>query len=310
MLVNRAYITCLSGPINESVRYHRSRLPKLDCFMHPLNFFGLFPAFPRKNVIFVAMSFDSRFDKRWEEVIRPAATWTKVDGEPLEALRIDTSDVSDVIMTQVLDGIATCRLVLVDITTVAQIEGTPYRSSNVLYELGLAQATRLPEEVLIYRSDDDPLLFDVAGMRVSHYSPDTSPEEAQRLVAERIYSALQAVDLQRHLAVQRAADALDFDSWMVLCEAYNGTLTHPEERFGKYDETLAIYRMLDLGALMSDPIREGVVQHSGGEFLLEEPPSMRYALTNFGDVLLREATKRARSQPKRVIRQSASGSEA
>ena len=40
--------------------------------MYPANYYALFPAFPRVSSVFVAMSFDSRFVPRWENVIKPA----------------------------------------------------------------------------------------------------------------------------------------------------------------------------------------------------------------------------------------------
>jgi hypothetical protein len=39
--------------------------------MYPANYFGLFPPFPRENTVFVAMSFDPRFQTRWSNVIVP-----------------------------------------------------------------------------------------------------------------------------------------------------------------------------------------------------------------------------------------------
>ena len=44
--------------------------------MYPASFFGLFPPFPRDDRVFLAMSFDSRFDRRWNEVIAPAVVFT------------------------------------------------------------------------------------------------------------------------------------------------------------------------------------------------------------------------------------------
>ena len=40
--------------------------------MYPATFFGLFPPFPRDLRAFVAMSFEKRFDPRWEQVLQPA----------------------------------------------------------------------------------------------------------------------------------------------------------------------------------------------------------------------------------------------
>ena len=53
-------------------------------------------------------------------------------------------------------------------------------NANVLYEVGLAHALRAPEQVLLFRSDADPLLFDVSGIRVHTYDPDGDPEGAKK----------------------------------------------------------------------------------------------------------------------------------
>ena len=63
--------------------------------MYPLNLFTLFPPFPRNDRVFVAMSFDKAFQKRWEEVIKPAISSVKIDGIFLEPHRIDMRKVSD-----------------------------------------------------------------------------------------------------------------------------------------------------------------------------------------------------------------------
>ena len=78
--------------------------------MYPSHFFGLFPPFPREDTIFVAMSFDSRFDQRWNEVIAPAIRQVLRDEVPLEPLRVDSRKVSDSILTEILDEISKSRL--------------------------------------------------------------------------------------------------------------------------------------------------------------------------------------------------------
>jgi hypothetical protein len=131
--------------------------------MYPAIFFGLFPPFPRDDRVFVAMSFDSRFDRRWNEVIVPAVrricVRTGATETRLEPHRVDLRTASDSILTEILDGIGRCRAVVADITSIGHIEGRPVRNANVLYEVGLAHASRLPEEVIIFRSDRDALLF-------------------------------------------------------------------------------------------------------------------------------------------------------
>src|SRR5687768_3983687 len=129
--------------------------------MYPATYFSLFPAFPRDNRVFVAMSFEERFDARWKDVLAPAVGLIQNNGVPLDAHRVDLRNASDSILTEILDGIARCRVFLGDISAIGEINGKPVRSANVLYEVGLAHAVRQPEEVVLLRSDDAALGFDI-----------------------------------------------------------------------------------------------------------------------------------------------------
>ena len=120
--------------------------------MYPQNFFSLFPPFPRNNDVFVAMSFDERFDSRWENVIKPAFK-EQINGVSLNPYRVNLSNISDSIPTDILEGIRSSRLILGDITTIGKIDGIAVCNNNVMYEIGIAQAIRLPEEVVIFSSD-------------------------------------------------------------------------------------------------------------------------------------------------------------
>jgi len=173
--------------------------------VYPANYFGLFPPFPRKDTVFVAMSFDEQFEKRWTDVIGPAIANVKPNGNALAAIRVDSRRISDSILTEILSGIGTARLVLADVTTIGYMDGgRAIRNANVLYEVGLAHAQRLPEEVLLFRSDNDNLLFDVANVRVNTYAPDQAPDEARKLISDCVEAALREVDLRRNLSDQRS----------------------------------------------------------------------------------------------------------
>lgn len=186
--------------------------------MYPANFFGLFPPFPREETVFVAMSFDPRFDQRWSEVIAPAISDVQRNGKSLKPIRVDTRRISDSILTEILSGITTSRLILADITKMGDIDGRPIRNGNVMYEVGIAHAVRLPEEVLLLRSVSNSLLFDLANVRVNHYAPDEEPNEAKSLMSNSIVETMRELDLSRHLAVGKAAESLDLPSWWLLAQ--------------------------------------------------------------------------------------------
>ena len=154
--------------------------------MYPNQYFSLFPPFPHRDKVFVAMSFDDKFNRRWEDVIVPAVSSIEVAGVQLQPHRVDTRRISDSILTEILDGISNDKLVLADVTTESHIASQPIRNGNVMYEVGIAHAIRLPEEVLLFRSDSDKVLFDIANVRLNSYDPDGSRNEAREaIVPER-----------------------------------------------------------------------------------------------------------------------------
>jgi len=265
--------------------------------MYPANFFGLFPPFPREKKVFVAMSFNKTFQRRWDEVIRPAVSEIEFHGVSLEPVRVDVRRISDSIVTEILQGIAHHLVVFADVTTIAYVGDKPIRNANVLYEVGLAHAIRLPEEVILFRSDEDQLIFDITNVRVNSYDPDTDPSTARELVIDSITNALNEVDLKRHLSVRRAAESLDYPSWMVLAEAYDGGgVPHPVMRtmgqvLSNASRARAIERLLDLGALKTEYVRvtPELLQSAGGG---PAENVFRYHTTSFGSAIFEEGTAR------------------
>jgi len=177
--------------------------------MFPSEYFGLFPPFPESDRVFVAMSFADRFSLRWEHVIEPG-----IRAAGLDPHRVDLSKVADSIPLKILREIGTCRLVFADITT-----DNGVRNANVMYELGIAQAVRRPEEVVVFRSDSDALPFDIAPIFADTYKPDGGPGatvSAVEQVKQALLRSLQSIDLTRHLIVQRFVDSLDVATFEVL----------------------------------------------------------------------------------------------
>lgn len=226
--------------------------------MYPNTYVNLFPPFPRDNRVFVAMSFHPRFDARWQNVLVPAVNRVVVNESRLEPHRVDLRKASDSVLTEILDGIGRCRFFLADITTVGELDGRPMRNGNVLYEVGLAHAMRLPEEVVLLRSDTQELLFDVMNIRVLQYDPDGAPTAAQEIVADAIVQSLRELELARSLSVRRVAHSLDVHSWFLLFEIRPGSiLHHPPVRtmgqaLGGITRRQAIDRLLQVGALRAD----------------------------------------------------------
>lgn len=264
--------------------------------MYPNTFFNLFPAFPRDYKVFVAMSFDPRFDSRWENVITPAVKNVRIGGVSLEPYRVDVRHVSDSILTEILEGVSNSRLFLADVTTTAYVQDMSVRNANVMYEVGLAHAVRLPEEVILFRSDNDRLLFDVANVRVNYYSPDDDPDAARKLVSQVIIETYNEIEMKKQLAVGKAALSLDFVSWVVLSDATVGDGIEPpsmntmKKALGNAARQSAISRLLDMGALITSYL-------TLTPKMLESPDEplssiFRYRITPFGEAILKYAAEK------------------
>jgi hypothetical protein len=170
-----------------------------------------------------------------------------------------------------------------------------------MYEIGLAHAVRRPEEVLLFRSDTGPLVFDVANIRVNHYDPDGSADQAVATVADAIVVALKEVELQKQVSVRAVAESLDYQSWMVLFEISKGAIHHPTRGtvrsvLGSLDRITAIRKLLDLGTVRSQFSDWSEFLNTPEDF----PPErlVSYDITAFGEAVIQHAAKTAFGSPK------------
>ena len=233
----------------------------ISVVMYPLHYYSLIPPFPRTKRVFVAMSFDPRFDLRWRNVLAPAIASLESEKQQLEPYRVDLSKASDAILTDVLAGIGDSHCVVADITALDEFDGLPLRNPNVLYEVGIAHAVRPPEEVVLFRSDDFHLNFDVAGVRVHSYSPDANVGEARSKVAETIVASLAALDARRRATLRIAGERLTLPAMFLLLDVVNkGSVVHPQAKtmgqaLSSIQRASAISLLLELGAIRAKLIQ-------------------------------------------------------
>lgn len=226
--------------------------------MFPHTFYSHFPAFPKRDTCFVIMSFAREFNDRWRNVIAPALSAVAHEGRRLTPYRVDASTIGDSILTEILSHIGSSRLVFADISTVGIIDGRPVRNGNVMYEVGIAHATRLPHEVLLFRSDDDPLLFDVQSVRVNKYNPTRDPESAKDAIVHAANEALREVQLQKHLIVTRITAQLTPHDWVALALATSPKgLQAPSaatygELVAQIPRRTSVQRLIELEAVVAD----------------------------------------------------------
>ena len=253
--------------------------------MYPRDYFDTFWRGDLRNEVFVAMSFAEEFGPVWTDAIKPAIEEDNKLG--LVAHRVDATALCGSVITEILDGIAHARLVLVELSVCRAGRWTGQRNGNVMYELGLAHPIRQPAELVLLRSDSEPLDFDIAQIRVHHYKPDDL-SSARRLVARRIPDALAEIDAVKGLRVDHVASQLDADCLGLAARTGHGPYFHVPHASTMRDvmeqtargEKNAIARMLELGLLRFDSNFEANLY--------------AYHWTSFGDAVLRRIGVRKR----------------
>jgi hypothetical protein len=159
--------------------------------VHPNAFLTTLWRAEANNRVFVAMSFDTKFDARFSDVIRPAIEGESLSGVNLVAHRVDVSKTGDSILTEIVAGIAHSRLVVADVSVIDEGRYTqiPIRNANVMYEVGVALACRAPSDVLLIRDDSKPLLFDLSTiptLRLDFQDTRAATQSLRSALADRV----------------------------------------------------------------------------------------------------------------------------
>lgn len=186
-------------------------LKSKEATLHPHAFYSSLFDRNKRDEVFVIMSFAAEFEARWHDVICPM-----IEADlNLIANRVDYNLSGESILYDILDGIANARLVIADITSTDMTDSSgttwPQRNGNVMWELGVAHSMRLPDEVIIVRSDNEPSIFDLTQFRAFQYDPldVISARHILRTLAE---DRLRSIDQTKHRKVREAIDSLDADS--------------------------------------------------------------------------------------------------
>jgi hypothetical protein len=258
--------------------------------MHPNTFYASLFNRPKRDEVFVIMSFAPEFESTWTQIIEPAIR----DDVKLTPNRVDYNRSGESIVHDILDGIAHSRLVLGDITCtrMRDMHGTlwPQRNGNVMWEVGIAHVTRVPDEVILIRADDEPSIFDLTQFRAFPYDPSNIPE-SRATVATLCKDRLRAVSQFRADYVERFARELDYPSWMVLLLTSRGNGYKPPivrnvgEVLTNISILPAISRLLEMGALETAfvTITPEFIKTSGNE---PYEKCMRYEITPLGSAIL------------------------
>jgi len=169
--------------------------------MHPSTFINDLWNGNTENEIFVAMSFDDSYTSRFNDVYKPAIENIAIEGEPLKAIRVDERKSGDSIITEIIKGICHAEIVLADISSMESSEEgvNVNRNGNVMYELGLAHASKSPASVIIIKDDHEKMLFDVSS--IPHFTIDFSDVESAKkeiigIITDRIKEAETILDIK------------------------------------------------------------------------------------------------------------------
>lgn len=263
--------------------------------MYPAELLNLFPSYPKTNMVFVAMSFDPKFNSRWSEIFLPSSPKVSVNNEALFSHRVDLANKNDSLITEIVKNISESRLFIGDVSTIGYLPvdeniNKPVRNANVLYEVGLAHACRLPEEVILIRSDDDRLDFDISGVRVHRYNPDNIEESVEAIV-NLMLEALKSIDDRKRISVENASKSVDVTMYCLLQESLKN-IPHPSTRtmgeiLSNTERVTAINRLLGLGMFETE-FKEFTPELFQGP----ENEIAHYRVTPFGNSVLMNIRKK------------------
>jgi len=157
------------------------------------------------------------------------------------------------------------RLILADISSVSG----RWPNGNVLYELGIAHACRVPETVIVVRSSNRDLPFDLKHIRVKSFDR-SDPKIARRIVTTYLKDALKDIDSLRDLLVDRAWSKMDHAcrlvvglQWVEHCKHEPGFVLAPfsppagDGRYGPYSNVetrSAFVRLQQVGVI--EPVEQ------------------------------------------------------
>jgi hypothetical protein len=222
--------------------------------MHPNTFFRTLFSPSKRDEVFVIMSFAKEFEERWQHIIEPLIR----EDLHLKPNCVDYNRSGETVIHDMMDGIAHSRLVLTEITSSQMTDAVghilPQRNGNVMWELGVAHMMRMPNEVIIIRSDMDRTIFDLTQYRAFDYDPEdfaASRSMLKTLMEDR----LKAIDQTKSYHVKECAQSLDLQSWMILLQACGTGKVRPLAVKTIGDALIgvriipAISRLLEMGVL-------------------------------------------------------------
>jgi DNA-binding MarR family transcriptional regulator len=247
--------------------------------MHPNTYLKSFWRSEILDQVFVAMSFRECYHKRYTDIIRPAIEDELIEGYSLKAYRVDNLKTVDSILTDICDGIAHSRIILADVSVIDEGRNTnlQFRNGNVMYEVGIALASRQPSEVLIIRDDSDKILFDVS--TIPHIQINFSNSvEAVTTLREKLHDRVKETSLLEDARLRIAAQSLTPKEFQILTDLSKLGPNRARDYSNQFDNVpiqieAGVTRLLQKGCVRSVAVQS-------------DTNALLFAITQFGQSLL------------------------
>jgi len=211
--------------------------------MHGKHFFENFWNSEQKNELFVCMPFNNSFDDKFKKIDNVAK---KLGFD--KATRTKEGWMANDIVHEILDGIGNSKTLLFDVSNIPE---TSRVNENVLYELGIADAIREPEDFLLIREKSDiKLPFDVSHIRYNEYEGDLQ----ESWLKEKLEEVLKGQNWFKSRRIEAAAKSIDSAGFDLILKLYPTNLVN-EDHFNDLSigdnpiAKLAILRLIDLGII-------------------------------------------------------------
>ena len=230
--------------------------------MYPKSYFDLFQPRDLIDEVFILCAFDDETKKYCDEIICPAIENGKY-GLALKPYRVDYSVSSESITVEILHHIINSRLIFCDLSPIGHLlenNKKVIRNSNVMYELGLVHARRMPEEIIAISTDLSNLPFDTSNLRVHEYDRNDVLRSIEK-ISKIIYEQIRNIDLTKSEFVKRVVKQLDYGCIGIIRKAMRSggdkqftydTLTKGEKAIKDKSFLInGLNRSLDLGLIGS-----------------------------------------------------------
>ena len=221
--------------------------------MYPQDFKSQYRFSKLEDRVFVGMWFGSAHRQRYDHIIKPAIE--NMTSRRLIPYRVDQPTVGGSIPLDIQEGILNYRVLIFEISFISsKWFRQRYRNANVMYELGLAHAWRLKEEIIVLRDDGENLPFDIESYRVHRYKP-CEVQNSVTQITLLLYNTLREVDRRKSQTVQRARESLDAKSLDFITQ--NRGHYFSEAAVRDIELRFTITRLLDLGLLWLHSSNDG-----------------------------------------------------